>query len=149
MEMFRCPTCLNPLADARVSRCPACNTRLSRRSKPIVLGEATRLSSRPTSYDRKMQAELEASLRAPAAMPLVAEYVDDPTPMEAAAPEPAPVPAPGPRYAVPSADAAPAPAVSAEPSEPAPFARVTGDLNEKFAELYEKVRAEVGITARQ
>ena len=38
MGMLRCPTCL-ALLEGGEARCPACRTRLRKRSQPIVLGE--------------------------------------------------------------------------------------------------------------
>ena len=46
MDTWRCPTCLTVLADLDAKRCPSCHSRLRRRrSKPIVLGEASRLDA--------------------------------------------------------------------------------------------------------
>src|SRR5512140_3902605 len=55
MGMLRCPTCLT-LLDGGEARCPACRTRLRKRSQPIVLGEKTRISARP-------QLQMERELR--------------------------------------------------------------------------------------
>ena len=46
MEKFRCPTCLT-LLEGGEQRCPACHSRLRKRGRPIVLGDAARLAARP------------------------------------------------------------------------------------------------------
>jgi len=48
METWRCPTCLTVLLETDAKRCPACQTKLRRRSQPIVLGETTHLDARST-----------------------------------------------------------------------------------------------------
>jgi hypothetical protein len=61
MGMLRCPTCLT-LLDGGEARCPACRTRLRKRSQPIVLGEATRIASRPQlQADREVRQAAEAT----------------------------------------------------------------------------------------
>ena len=60
MGMLRCPTCL-ALLDGGEARCPACRTRLRKRSQPIVLGEKARITSRPQlQLDRELQEAEEA-----------------------------------------------------------------------------------------
>ncbi len=60
MGMLRCPTCL-ALLDGGEARCPACRTRLRKRSQPIVLGEKARLTSRPQlQLDRELHEAEEA-----------------------------------------------------------------------------------------
>ena len=46
MGMLRCPTCLTLLVGGE-ARCPACRSRLRKRSQPIVLGEDKRITSLP------------------------------------------------------------------------------------------------------
>ncbi len=61
MEKLRCPTCLTML-DGGEQRCPACHSRLRKRGQPIVLGEASRITSRPLfPFERAMRARVEAS----------------------------------------------------------------------------------------
>jgi hypothetical protein len=44
MDTWRCPTCFAVLSQSGAKRCPQCHSRLrKRRSKPIVLGETSRL----------------------------------------------------------------------------------------------------------
>jgi len=61
MEKFRCPTCLTML-DGGEQRCPACHARLRKRGRPIVLGDASRITSRPLfPLERNMRKRVEAS----------------------------------------------------------------------------------------
>ena len=61
MEKFRCPTCLT-LLEGGEQRCPACNSRLRKRGRPIVLGDASRLTSRALfPFERDLRERVEAS----------------------------------------------------------------------------------------
>ena len=61
LETLRCPTCLTLLLDGGEKRCPACHARLKTRSKPIVLGERTRITAQPLlPREREMQARVAA-----------------------------------------------------------------------------------------
>jgi hypothetical protein len=61
LETFRCPTCLFVLADSGQRRCPACNKRLKRRGRPIVLGDQTGFGSHePIHVDLALAERLEA-----------------------------------------------------------------------------------------
>jgi hypothetical protein len=60
METWRCPTCLTVLLESDAKRCPACQTKLRRRSQPIVLGETTHLDVRWTRpMERQMRGRRE------------------------------------------------------------------------------------------
>ncbi len=65
METLRCPTCLTLLLDGGEKRCPGCHSKLrSKRSKPIILGETSRITSRPTLLlEREMQARIDEEKR--------------------------------------------------------------------------------------
>jgi hypothetical protein len=61
MEKFRCPTCLT-LLEGGEQRCAACHSRLRKRGRPIVLGDASRLTARPLfPVERDLQARVVAS----------------------------------------------------------------------------------------
>ena len=61
LETLRCPTCLTLLLDSGEKRCPACHARLKTRSKPIVLGERTRITAQPLlPRERELQARVAA-----------------------------------------------------------------------------------------
>ena len=62
METLRCPTCLTLLLDGGEKRCPACHSRLRKRSAPIVLGESTRITNRPLlPFEREIRDRAESS----------------------------------------------------------------------------------------
>jgi len=61
MEKFRCPTCLTMLEGGE-QRCPACRSRLRKRGRPIVLGDASRITSRALlPLELNMHKRVEAS----------------------------------------------------------------------------------------
>ena len=65
METLRCPTCLTLLLDGGEKRCPGCHSKLRKRSQPIVLGESSRLASRPAlPVEREMQARVQEEQKA-------------------------------------------------------------------------------------
>jgi hypothetical protein len=63
MEMFRCPTCLHLLQGGE-QRCPACRTRLRKRSRPIVLGETARITARMPYLAERDAREREREVQA-------------------------------------------------------------------------------------
>ena len=63
MDTLRCPTCLTLLLDGGEKRCPGCHAKL-KRSKPIVLGEDSRITSRPALLlERERQARIDEEKR--------------------------------------------------------------------------------------
>ena len=150
MGMLRCPTCLTLLAGGE-ARCPACRSRLRKRSQPIVLGESRRITSRPQlqldrelrdaaaakdTEARRRRRVAEATHRSPAdTQPAV------PRPVERAevvaelvwAPDPESAPEPVPSVA----ETPPEIAIVAEPEpEPTPAARIfVADLPEPEPDL--------------
>src|SRR4051812_11140182 len=65
VEMLRCPTCLSLLFEADAKRCPACRSKLRKRSRPTVLVETTGLADRPLPLvERELQARIEAETAA-------------------------------------------------------------------------------------
>jgi hypothetical protein len=55
--MLRCPTCLSLLLEGDEKRCPACHSRLRKRTRPIVLGESTRIQARPVMVREQKRSE--------------------------------------------------------------------------------------------
>jgi hypothetical protein len=142
MGMLRCPTCLTLLVGDE-ARCPACRSRLRKRSQPIVLGESNRIASRPQlNLDREVREAAEAKHAEARRRRRVAEATHrsaadtrpvTPRPVESKevvaelvwAADPGPVPEPA---SPPTVDAAPRTQLFAEPERepvaPAPlFAR--------------------------
>ena len=59
--MLRCPTCLSLLLDPDVKRCPACRSKIRRRSRPNVVVEHSGIADRPRPLvERELQARIEA-----------------------------------------------------------------------------------------
>jgi hypothetical protein len=63
--MLRCPTCLSLLLDPDVKRCPACRSKIRRRSRPAVVVEHSGIADRPRPLvERELQARIEAKTAA-------------------------------------------------------------------------------------
>jgi hypothetical protein len=89
LETFRCPTCLFVLADSGQRRCPACNKRLKRRGRPIVLGDQTGFGNHePIHIDLTLAERMEVEAeRRPAPQELAPEV----KPPKVKTPKPKPV----------------------------------------------------------
>jgi hypothetical protein len=63
--MLRCPTCLSLLLDPDVKRCPACRSKIRRRSRPNVVVEHSGIADRPRPLvERELQARIQAKTAA-------------------------------------------------------------------------------------
>jgi hypothetical protein len=118
VEIFRCPTCIGILVDARATRCPNCKQSL-RRKRPRVLGEETRLHAANLPLDRWMLARLYNDGRRRQSLPPVAwhgRFTTSPLAEPAFASTPSPIATP---LAPPSApDPVTEPASITPPEEP-------------------------------
>jgi hypothetical protein len=164
MEKFRCPTCLT-LLDGDERRCPACRSRLVKRTQPIVLGDRARIASRPPlPRESQMLARAQAlsarerpasdDAKADSSSPRVIDrwFANAPEPQHTGITQFAPAfgrePEPVEALLAVEADAeightdVPAPLPSPAPVNIERLPRVGGDIHEIFEALHRKARAQ-------